>query len=132
MDKEKKNLLVFGYGLALILLGIAVNLWRKSGPSWPHAILLPGIVVLIVLTASRRDLLKRFYTRWMQVAQAIGTVVTGIILSLVFYVVFAPVGIALRLFGKDLLDREFEDKKRSYWLERKHEDFLPQRYTQQF
>ncbi len=132
MDKEKKNLQVFGYGLALILSVISVNLWRGHGLYWPHMILLPGIVTLIVLTAFRRDLLKRFYARWMQVAHAIGTVVTGIILSLVFYFVFTPIGIVLRLLKKDLLDRGLDDRARSYWLERKHEDFIPQRYTQQF
>lgn len=132
MDKEKKNLLVFGYGLALILSVVFVNLWRNHGLQWTHAVLLPGIVTLIFLTAFRRDLLKRFYVRWMQVAHAIGTVITGVILSLVFYAVFAPAGILLRLFGKDFLDRKFDTTAPSYWLERQQENFSLKRYTQQF
>ena len=132
MDKEKKNLLVFGYGLALILSVISVNLWRTHGLLWTHAVLLPGIVTLVLLTAFRRDILKHFYARWMQAAHVIGTVVTGVILSLVFCAIFAPVGIVLRLLGKDFLDREFDGNAQSYWLERTLEDFSPKRYTQQF
>lgn len=132
MDKEKKNLRVFGYGLALILSVVFVNLWRNHGLQWTHAVLLPGIVTLIFLTAFRRDLLNRFYVRWMQVAHVIGTVVTGVVLSVVFYVVFAPAGVILRLLGKDFLERKLDDHAASYWLERKQEDFNPQRYTQQF
>jgi hypothetical protein len=132
IDKEKKNLLVFGYGLALILSVIAVNLWWEHGLRWTHAVLLSGIVTVILLTAFRRDLLKRFYARWMRVAHVIGAVVTGVILSLVFYAVFVPVGIVLRLLRKDFLDRGFDDRVRSYWLKRKHEDFSLERYTQQF
>jgi hypothetical protein len=51
-------------------------------------------------------------------------------LVMIFYLVFAPVGIALRLLGKDPLERRLLPEVSSYWSERKPRD--PSRAEKQF
>ena len=40
---------------------------------------------------------------------------TPVVLGLVFYLVFVPAGIMIRLMRKDILDRKFNINADSYW-----------------
>ena len=53
-------------------------------------------------------------------------------LALLFYLVFTPVGIILRIARKDFLDRELEPQARSYWIKRKKAEFDKENYKKQF
>lgn len=130
--KEKKNLAVFSYGLPLIL---CIFVWlhaRKHGWTFSLCILLAAACISILITISRPAWLKPLYDRWMRAAHFIGSIVTALCLSLLFYCIFAPIGILLRLFKKDFLDRSLDKTASSYWskCENPVTDF--KRYTQQF
>ena len=77
-------------------------------------------------------LLKPVYIFWMRLAFALGWVNTRIILAVMFYLVLTPIGLTMRLFGKDLLDRKIEKAKESYWIARDKKDFSPADYERQF
>jgi hypothetical protein len=53
-----------------------------------------------------------------------------VLLAVIFLLVFTPVGIALRLLGKDPLDRKLDPGASSYWIERQPKD--PKRVERQF
>lgn len=132
MTKEEKNLKVFGYGLAAILLFFAVKNWLKFqwNPLNILLIVLAGFFILI--TVLNLKTLKTIYRKWMAVAHVIGSVVTIFILSVLFYVVFGLVGILLRLMRKDLLDRAIDSQKQSYWKRRNPVEFNKEHYLRQF
>jgi len=132
MDKEKKQLIVFGYGLAVILAIISFHVWRHHGWHIVHVLIFPCIVGLILVTAINYKALKPLYAQWMKVAHLIGSVITGILLSILFYLVFGIAGIVLRLLGKDLLDRKVDHNARSYWINRERVEFNRTDYTRQF
>lgn len=132
MKTEKKKILVFGYGLSAILCFIATKNFFTDG--WqPLCIgLYGGALVLVTITLCRFPLLKRVYDLWMIVARFIGHVFLNIILILVFYLIFTPIGFFMRLFKKDFLELTIEADKDSYWNKRDQEPFDPQKYTMQF
>ncbi|MBN1869489.1 MAG: hypothetical protein JW847_02790 [Candidatus Omnitrophica bacterium] len=132
MNQEKKQLMVFGYGLAVILGLISFHLWRHHGWHIMHGILLPCLVALVLLTAIKYSSLKPLYKQWMKVAHFIGAVITGIILSILFYLVFGVAGIILRILGKDLLDQKIDRSANSYWINRDKVIFNKSDYTRQF
>ncbi len=53
---------------------------------------------------------------WMKLAHYMSIVMTFIILTLTFYLMIAPLGLMMRLFGKDLLSLKFEPNRKSYWI----------------
>ena len=132
MNREKKQLLVFGYGLSVILAFIFFKLWRVHGLGVIHIALMSAIVVLVFLTSSRLDLLMPFYKQWMRIAHGIGNVVMQAVLAGVFYLLFGSVGIILRLLKKDLLDQKINPGAQSYWIKKDKKIFDKQHYTQQF
>jgi len=66
---------------------------------------------------------KTIYRAWMKVAHAISWVLTRVILTIVFYLVVAPIGLIGKVFGKDFLDRKFDRHEDTYWIPRPQEEF---------
>ena len=48
----------------------------------------------------------------------ISKLLSSIILSLIFFLVVTPIGIIMRLLGKDLLNLKY-NRQKSYWIEKK-------------
>ena len=112
-----KELRRFGFTVAipLALLG-GIGLWRG------HAVLpaLLGGLALglggLALLAPR--LLRPVHKGWMRGAEALGWFNTRLLLGLVYYLVMTPIGLLLRLVGRDPLDRRLHDRP-SYWIARR-------------
>jgi len=132
MNKEKKHLLVFGYGFSVLIPLLTIRHGMKHDFSWFSFILLGIACLLLFLSIFRYQWLKPVYDKWMVVAYFIGTVITTIILFILFYFVFGFVGIMLRLLNKDLLDREIDSQKVSYWKDKERDIFNRENYLKQF
>lgn len=55
-----------------------------------------------------------FYKPWMKLAEGLGFINTRIILFIVFYGLFLPMGVIMRLAGKDPMHRRLESGVDSY------------------
>jgi hypothetical protein len=77
-----------------------------------------GSVVLIELGFRRFAPRSHAYSRWTRFFEGIGKVWTAVILSLVYVFSVGPVGLVMRLLGKDPLDRKLNEEP-SFW--RTHE-----------
>ncbi len=60
---------------------------------------------------------RPFYSLWMTVVYPIGWVVSHLMMLIVFYLVITPVGLIMRLCGRDSMTRVFESSRTSYWIE---------------
>ena len=126
-----KELRKFGTAMTIVLATIAtVRIWRGHVVS---AQVLYGIVAYALLSISLWPPALR-PTHWllMKIAHALGWLNTRLILIVLFYIVFTPIGLLLRLFGKDLLSRKIDRGAKSYWIEKEKEEFEPARYERQF
>jgi len=111
---SKKELREFGliFGAIFVaLFGFLVPwLFEKALPIWPwYVFAITSGLALIVPIA-----LKPFYKLWMLFGGVMGWINTRLILGLVFYFVFMPFGLVMKLFGKDLLSRRLDSKASSY------------------
>jgi len=59
--------------------------------------------------------LKPFFIVFTKVAHAIGWFNTRVILAIVYYLILTPIGLVMRLFGKDPLNRRVDKTKETYW-----------------
>ena len=128
--------------LAFGLLGVLS--WYRHHPLAAEVmVILAGVLLVGSLSVPR--LMRPVYDGWMMFAHGLGWVNTRMILVVIFYVVFTPVGLVMRLFGKDPLGLRFEPAQRggndqpkesSYWIKRNPEQLEAsrgtERYRQQF
>ena len=112
--KTRTELRKFGLvlGLPLAVIG-GFLLWRGSRLVGP--IMFGFAVFLLVAGLLFPRLLGPVERVWMAFAEKLGVVMTHVILGLTFYLVMTPLGVLLRLMGKDLLQISKVAKKTSYW-----------------
>lgn len=95
------------WGGALILWG-AVRAWRATHGAHTGSLAFPAALVMIgaLLSAAllRPALGERIYLYVIRFFSVIGFAVSTVIFTVAFYLVVTPLGWALRLSGKDLLD----------------------------
>jgi len=61
-----------------------------------------------------KSLLRKVYDAWMRFGHAVALIQTRIILVLMFYVVFTPVALLMRILRFDPLNRNFREDIRTY------------------
>ncbi len=132
MNKDKKDLLVFGYGLGVISALFCTSGYIKHGFHLPQLTLLVCGIFVVFVTSINPYALKLAYTLWMKVAHCIGFVITTGILSILFFLIFTPIGLLFRVIGKDHLDKKIDQKATSYWRKRPQKAFRQEDYLQQF
>ena len=74
--------------------------------------------LLITIGLLVPPLARAFHTAWMKLAHALGWVNSRVLLTVLFYGVFAPYGFVSRLFGRDPLQRR-QGEAETYWTTRK-------------
>jgi hypothetical protein len=74
--------------------------------------------VLVLLAWLTPTLARYFHVLWMRLAGALGYVNSRILLSLVFYLIFVPYNLVMRIIGRDPLNRR-KAGCASYWVQRK-------------
>jgi hypothetical protein len=103
---------LFGVLIPLLRHGSALGLPFVSGhwPAWPW--LAAALVAAWALAhPASLHLLHRPWMRFAHIAQWVNT---RIIMLLLFYVIILPIGLLLRLFGKDPMRRRMESAAQSY------------------
>ena len=103
--------------------------WKGSG-AWPWV--LAGAAFFLVAGFSFHPLLRPIYTGWMRFAFVLGWINTRLILGLFFYLILTPVGLFMRLIGRDALHRKFDPKANTYWVKREPMEFKREKYEQLF
>jgi ABC-type uncharacterized transport system permease subunit len=68
----------------------------------------------------------------MRFAAVLAWINTRLILIVMFYLIFTPMGLVMRLFGADPLGLKVEKDKGSYWKKMGQKPFNPQDYERQF
>jgi hypothetical protein len=78
-------------------------------------------MALHVVNMTVPQVYKPFAIFWLGLSDLLGSVVSRILLSIVFFAVVTPIGIFRRLIGRDSLKlRAFKASKKSVMLERNH------------
>ena len=111
---DKKILREFGLitgGILVFLFGLFLPwLLEHEFPSWPWIV--AGILwtLAIILPMS----LDPVYRVWMKIGHVLGWINTRIILGIMFYIIFLPVGLILKLAGKDPMTRKLNKTQGTY------------------
>jgi len=84
------------------------------------------VAVFFAVPAFRRPL----YLGWMYAAMPIGMAVSFLLLAVIYYFVFTPMGLLMRLVGHDPMCRRFDRARRSYWVARPKPDGVARYFRQ--
>jgi hypothetical protein len=131
INRDAWHLQILGAAMPLLFFAIGGSA-QVGGAPWTVAI--TTWIVGIVLTLASCIWLKLgrlLYSGWMLAAFPIGWTISHLILGITYYLVLTPIGLLMRLVGRDPMQRSFDRSAQTYWV--KHETPTdPSRYFQQF
>jgi len=134
MDKSKfnnkKEWRNFGIGVSIILSVIAVVQWYFDSGLYLYLFITAAVLLLCALIIP--IILKPLFILFSYLGFVLGWIMTRIILTILFYLVFTPIGFLMRLFGKKLLDTSFDRTTKTYWMDREKTEFPSVNYKNQF
>jgi hypothetical protein len=87
---------------------------------------------LFVLSRVAYPVMKPIHIGWMTLAFALGWVNTRILLGVFFFLIVTPIGLIMRMLGKDLLSERIDRNAESYWIRRERVAFDPKKYERMF
>jgi predicted membrane metal-binding protein len=120
----------FGFVFAAVFALIALwPLMSRAGIRWWPAIL---AVLFLLLALFLPAVLAPLNTVWTRLGVLLGKIVSPIALGVVFFLVITPLGLLMRLAGKDPLRLKFARTDASYWIRREPPGPKPDSLTNQF
>ena len=118
--------LVFA-GFFTLLSGLS---WWRGHTAWHWALPVAAAFLVAALTYPR--VLAPLNKLWLNIGLLLYRVVNPIVLGLLFFLTITPIGLVMRLFGKDFLRLRLDRGAKSYWIDRAPPGPPPQTMKNQF
>jgi len=113
--KELREFGLITSGLLIVFFGLLVPwIWNLQWPVWPW-------IVAFILSLSALIVpgyLRPVYIVWMRFAEMIGWINTRIILTVIFFLIFLPFGLIMRVFN-DPMSRKLDKHIQTYRIQSK-------------
>ena len=114
MDKISSNR---SFGILFCIVFAIVALWPvMSGGSlriWP----IPISLIFLVLGLVNSKLLNPLNFAWVKFGELLGRIIAPIVMAIIYFMIVTPIGLFMRLIGKDFLNTKFSNDN-SYWIKR--------------
>lgn len=127
----RRDLRIFAGLLAVFLAVLGSIMFFRVGEQKTAQVIWAFAVVAISLGSFLPAAIRPVYLGIMFVTYPVGWLVSHLLMCVIFYLVLTPIGLAMRLFGRDPLDRRKAPRAGSYWTERRRADTI-ERYFRQF
>lgn len=100
------------------MLAVMWTVWRRTGWTTLPVLLVAVAAVVAVVGLARPQSVRLVYLGWMYAFFPVGWLVSHVILAATFYLIFTPIGLLLRFCGVDLIGRQWQSDRKTYWTER--------------
>ena len=106
----------FGFFFTLIFGLAALYFYVNASVSWAYSMAFFSVVFLFV-TLVKADVLLPLNKLWMRFGLLLGIIVSPIVLGVIFFGMFTPIAVLMRMSGRDELRLKFNNKE-SHWISR--------------
>lgn len=114
--------------IAFLVIGL-IPLWWHGGLRLWAVIVAASFGAIAFIAPALLAPLKQL---WLGLGDLLRRVTTPLVLAFIFYLVLTPMGLLMRLLGKDLLRLQRDAKAETYWIERDPPGPAPESFKDQF
>lgn len=119
----------FGFFFTFVFAVVAEYFYYSTNVSWAYVFVVAALIFLLV-TLIKSDALLPLNKLWMRFGLLLGMIVSPIVVGIIFFGLFTPIAILMRLSGRDELRLKFSHKV-SHWINRS-EPIKPELFKHQF
>ena len=118
-QKEIKTSSNKSFGLVFFVIFIIIALWPLLKDENIRIWSIIVSIIFLILGLLNSKILTPFNKLWMRIGIFLGAIVSPIVMGIVYFGVITPIGIILKLFGKDVLNLKIDKNKNTYWTLKK-------------
>ena len=110
------------FGLVFFIVFLIVALWPLKSEEDIRLWSLVLSIIFFILGVLNSKLLTPLNKLWFKFGILLGSIVAPIVMGIVYFLVVTPIGIIMRLLGKDLLKTNKIKSASTYWIKRDKQD----------
>ena len=119
----------FGFFITFVFVVAATYFYYSDNVTWAYVFIAIAMIFLL-LTLIKSDELLPLNKLWMRFGLLLGMIVGPIVLGIIFFGLFTPIAMLMRLSGRDELRLKFSQKA-SHWITR-NEPIKSESFKRQF
>ena len=105
----------FGIVFFVVFLLIAIYPLSKNGDIRIWALVISLFFLILGLLNSK--ILTPFNKVWFKFGLILGSIISPLVMGIIFFFVVTPISLLMKILGKDLINLRF-NKNKSYWIEK--------------
>ena len=105
------------FGLVFFIFFLIVSLYPLVNDEDIRKWSLVLSIIFLVLGLTNSKILNPLNKLWFKFGIFLGKIMSPVIMGIIFFLVVTPIGLLMRLFGKDILNLKFNNKA-TYWIEK--------------
>ena len=106
------------FGILFFVIFFIIGLWPLLKGQNPSIIFITISFLFLILGLLNSKLLTPLYVIWMKFADVLAKFIPPIVMFSIFFLIVTPIGIFLKIIGKDLVNLKFNKEKKTYWSNR--------------
>ena len=114
-DVKISSNISFGIVFFVVFLIIAIYPLSHRGDVRLWSVIIS--IIFLVLGLLNSKILTPLNKLWFKFGIFLGKIISPLIMGIIFFLVVTPIGLIMRLLGKDLLNLKF-NKNQSYWIKK--------------
>ena len=118
-NPKPRELRLFACIYTPLFCAILCLMFFKSGKIMALEVSAGVAAIMLLLGLIAPVAVKPLFILGQYIAFPFGYVFSHILLAAFFYLVFTPIGLLMRLFGRDPMTRNLDRTKNTYWIPRK-------------
>ena len=114
MDKISSNR---SFGILFCIVFAIIAFWPIINGNPLRLWSIPISIIFLVLGLLNSKLLNPLNIVWVKFGELLGRIIAPIVMAIIYFIIVTPIGLFMRLIGKDLLNIKFS-KSNTYWIKR--------------
>ena len=117
-QKEIKTGSNKSFGIVFFVIFIIIALWPLLKDENIRVWSIIVSITFLTLGLLNSKILTPLNKLWMRLGILLGSIVSPIVMGVVYFGVVTPIGLIMKLFGKDVLNLKLDKNKPTYWLKK--------------
>ena len=106
------------FGIVFFFVFLIISLWPLINENPLRVWSIFVAIIFLILGLINSKLLTPLNVLWFKFGKLLGSMIAPIVMGIIFFLVITPIGLIMKIFGKDLLNKRYNNKSKSYWINR--------------
>ena len=106
------------FGIVFFFVFLIISLWPLLNGNPLRVWSIFVAIIFLILGLINSNFLTPLNKLWFKFGKLLGFIVAPIVMGVIFFLVITPTGFIMKMLGKDLLNKKYNNKIKTYWINR--------------